>query len=202
MKRMIGGVITALGMLSLAMSAQQKPTERAKLSDPARTTSSSSSASNERIVKEVRHELWTIPQYGVFDFLSFSVQGGTVTLFGDVRLPVTRTNAENGVKQIEGVTKVENKINVLPVFSADNNIRIAVYQAIYGSSSLQRYAFQAIPSIHIVVNNGNVRLEGAVANKADADQALIRAKGVPGTFQVTSNLKTDLQLAAEEERRK
>ncbi len=187
-----------MSVLPLALFAQQGSAERVK--SPPR--SAASTASTERIVKEVRHEILTIPQYGVFDFLSFTVNGGTVTLFGDVRLPVTRINAENGVKQIDGVTKVENKINVLPVFSADNNIRMAVYQAIYGSASLQRYAFQAIPSIHIVVNNGNVRLEGAVANKGDADQALIRARSVPSTFAVTSNLKTDTQLAAEEERRK
>jgi len=198
MKRTICNVIAVLFTLTLATSAQEKSKERAKLADAA--VDGSSSASTERIVKEVRHELWTIPQYGVFDFLSFSVNGDTVTLTGDVRLPVTRINAENGVKQIEGVTKVENKINLLPVFSVDNNIRIAVYQAIYGSATLQRYAFQAIPSIHIIVNNGNVRLEGAVLNKADADQALIRAKTVPNTFEVTSSLKTDAQLAVDEVR--
>ncbi|MEO5925687.1 MAG: BON domain-containing protein [Bryobacteraceae bacterium] len=191
-----------LVMLPLAIFAQQSTKERAKLANPAPAGSSSSSAPNERVVKEVRHEILTIPQYGVFDFLSFSVNGGIVTLVGDVRLPVTRMNAENAVKQIEGVTKVENQINVLPVFPADDNIRSAVYQAVYGNASLQRYAFQAIPSIHIIVNNGKVRLEGAVANKGDADQALIRARTVPGTFEVTSNLKTDAQLEAEEERRK
>jgi hyperosmotically inducible protein len=203
MKQSTRNMTVALSMLSLTAFAQQAPSERAKLSSPAyKAAASASSAPNERIIKEVRHEILTIPQYGVFDFLTFSVNGGTVTLIGDVRLPVTRINAENAVKQIEGVTKVENKINVLPVFSADNNIRIAVYQAVYGNTSLQRYAFQAIPSIHIIVNNGNVRLEGAVANKSDADQALIRAKTVSGTFEVTSNLKTDAQLEAEEERRK
>ena len=193
MKRTIRNITAALSMLPLAAFAQQTSTERGKLSNPA--------ASTARIEKEVRHELLSIPQYGVFDFLSYAVKDGTVTLIGDVRLPVTKINAEKAVKEIEGVTKVENKINVMPVVSTDNNIRIAVYQAIYGSASLQRYAFQAIPSIHILVNNGKVRLEGAVANKGDADQALIRAKSVPNTFEVTSNLKTDAQLAAEEERR-
>jgi hyperosmotically inducible protein len=152
--------------------------------------------------REVRHELLLIPQYGVFDFLTFSIEGSTVTLNGDARTPVLKNNAEKAVKGIPGVENVVNKINVLPVNTADNAIRIAVYNAVYGNPALQRYAFQALPSIHIIVGMGNVRLEGAVANKADADQALIRAKAVPGTFQVTSNMKTDLQLAAEEERRK
>jgi hyperosmotically inducible protein len=144
-----------------------------------------------RIEREVRHELLMVPQYGVFDHMAYQVNGETVILTGSVRQPVTKTNAENAVKRIEGVVKVENKINVLPVFRTDDAIRLAVYNSIYGFPALQRYALQAIPSIHIVVSNGNVTLEGAVLNKADADMALVRAKSVPGTFEVKSNLKPD-----------
>ncbi len=144
-----------------------------------------------RIEREVRHELVMVPQYGVFDYLAYQVNGETVILTGSVRQPITKTNAENGVKRIEGVMKVENKIIVLPVFRSDDAIRLAIYNSIYGFPALQRYALQAIPSIHIIVSNGNVTLEGSVATKADADLALIRAKTVPGTFQVTSNLKPD-----------
>ena len=158
--------------------------------------------SGQNLEREVRHELLLIPQYGVFDYLTFRVEGKTVTLSGDARTPVLKSNAERAVKSIAGVEKVVNQINVLPVNTADNAIRIAVYNAIYANPAMQRYAFQAIPSIHIIVSMGNVRLEGAVLNKGDADQALIRAKTVPGTFQVTSNLKTDRELAVEEERRK
>ncbi|MEP6963677.1 MAG: BON domain-containing protein [Acidobacteriota bacterium] len=148
-----------------------------------------------RLEREVRHELVMLSQYGVFDNLAYQVTGSTVTLIGNVTRPVLKSNAEKAVKDIEGVERVENKIIVLPVFSADNQIRIAVYQAIYGSPALQRYAMQAIPSIHIIVNNGNVTLEGAVANKSDGDMANIRAKTVSGVFSVTNNLKTDAQLA-------
>jgi hyperosmotically inducible protein len=144
-----------------------------------------------RVEREVRHELQMIPQYGVFDHLTYQVNGETVTLMGSVTLPVTKNNAEKAVKDIEGVEKIENKITVLPVFAADDQIRLAVYNAIYGSPALQRYALQAIPSIHIIVNKGNVTLEGAVLNKADADMAITRAKTVPGTFEVESNLRLD-----------
>lgn len=144
-----------------------------------------------RIAREVRHELLMVPQYGVFDHLAYEVNGYNVTLTGSVTQPVIKNNAERAVKTIEGVEKVDNKITVLPVFSADNRIRVAVYRAIYGNPSLERYALQAIPSIHIIVNNGNVTLEGAVLNKADSDLAAIRAKSVPGTFNVTNNLKVD-----------
>jgi hyperosmotically inducible periplasmic protein len=144
-----------------------------------------------RIEREVRHELLMVPQYGVFDHLTYQVNGETVVLTGSVRQPVTKANAEAAVKRIEGVEKVENKIAVLPIFASDDGIRLAVYNSIYGFPALQRYALQAIPSIHIVVSNGNVTLEGSVANKSDADMALVRAKLVPSTFQVTSNLKID-----------
>ena len=144
-----------------------------------------------RVSREVMHELATLSQYGVFDNLQFKTDGVTVTLMGNVTNQVLRTNAEKAVKAIEGVEKVDNQINVLPLLDSDNAIRLATYRAIYGSPSLERYAMQAIPSIHIIVNRGNITLEGAVANKADADQALIRAKTVPGTFEVKSNLRTD-----------
>ncbi len=150
-----------------------------------------------RVEREVRHELLMVPQYGVFDHLAYQVNGETVTLTGSVTRPVTKINAENAVKGIEGVEKVDSKIEVLPVFAADDRIRLAAYNTIYGFPALQRYALQAIPSIHIIVKNGNVTLEGAVANQMDADMALARAKTVPSTFEVKSNLKVDKAMAEE-----
>jgi hyperosmotically inducible periplasmic protein len=139
----------------------------------------------------VQRELVMVPQYGVFDHLAYQVDGRTVTLTGSVTRPVIKTNAERSVKSIEAVEKVDNKITVLPLYAADDAIRLAVYRAIYGAPALERYALQAIPSIHIIVNNGKVTLEGAVANKGDADMAAIRAKTVSGVFSVTSHLQVD-----------
>lgn len=144
-----------------------------------------------RVAREVRHELTMLPQAGVFDNLQFKTDGTTVTLMGQVTNQVLKPNAEKAVKSIEGVEKIDNQIEILPLLSSDQAIRVATYRAIYGAPSLERYALQAVPSIHIIVNRGNVTLEGAVLNKADADQALIRAKTVPGTFEVKSNLRTD-----------
>lgn len=144
-----------------------------------------------RIAREVRHELVMLPYYSVFDNLAFEVQGNTVTLLGQVTRPVLKSDAENVVKRIEGVERVANKIEVLPPSPGDDRIRLAVYRAIYGEAALQKYAVQAIPSVHIIVNNGQVTLEGVVTSEADKNIANIRAKSVSGVFSVTNNIRVE-----------
>ncbi len=145
----------------------------------------------DRLVKEVRHELVMLPYYNVFDNLAFKVDGSTVTLMGQVTRPTLKSDAERVVKSIEGVDKVVNKIEVLPLSPNDERIRLAIYRAIYGHAGLQRYGLQAVPPIHIIVNNGNVTLEGVVATEADRNIANIQANGVPGVFSVKNNLKVE-----------
>ena len=144
-----------------------------------------------RLEKEVRHELVTQPFYGVFDNLAFNVDGSTVTLLGQVTRPTLKSAAENSVKRIEGVERVDNLIEVLPVSPNDDRLRLALYRAIYHSQGLSRYALRAIPTIHIIVKNGNATLEGVVATEADKNLATMRANGVSGVFSVTNNLKVD-----------
>ena len=145
-----------------------------------------------RLYKEVRHELVMLPYYGVFDNLSYKVDAdGTVTLLGQVARPVLKSDAENAVKRIEGVTKVVNNIEVLPTSMNDDRIRRAVYRAIYSNSVLSQYQLRAVPPIHIIVKNGNVTLEGAVARQMDKQVAGIQANGVSGVFSVTNNLMVD-----------
>ena len=144
-----------------------------------------------RIIREVRHELVMLPYYGVFDNLAYKVEGYTVTLLGQVTRPTLKSDAENVVKKIEGVAKVKNEIEVLPLSPADDRIRRAEYRAIYGDTVLNRYALQAVPPIHIIVKNGNVTLEGVVATEADKNVAGIRANGVSGVFGVTNNLRVE-----------
>jgi hyperosmotically inducible protein len=141
------------------------------------------------LAKEVRHELVTLPYYGVFDDLAFRVQGSTVTLLGAVTQPVLKSDAENSVKHIKGVTAVTNNIEVLPLSPMDDRIRVATYRAIYGDPALSdRYGYRALPSIHILVKNGNVVLEGVVANAMDKQIAGLRANAVSGVFSVTNDL--------------
>ena len=119
------------------------------------------------LTKEVRHELVTLPYYGVFDNLAYRVDGSKVTLFGQVRDPVLKNDAGKAVKGIEGVSAVDNQIEVLPVSGMDDGTRIAVYRAIYSKPTLQRYQMGAVPPIHIIVKNGSVILEGVVAREMD-----------------------------------
>ena len=147
------------------------------------------SAAEAHIVKEVRHELVMLPYYGVFDNLAYKVDGATVTLFGQVTRPTLKSDAGNVVKHIEGVTQVINNIEVLPLSPNDDQLRRAVFRAVYGRGQLaDRYGFQAVPSIHIIVKNGNVTLVGVVNSEMDKNIANIQAKSVPGVFAVANNL--------------
>jgi hyperosmotically inducible periplasmic protein len=144
----------------------------------------------ERINKEVRHELLMLPYYGVFDALSYKVApDGTVVLLGAATRPSLKSDAENAVKHIEGVEKVVNQIEVLPPSPMDDQTRRAEFRTIYGSPQLTKYSWQAVQSIHIIVKNGNVTLDGVVDNSADKQVAEIQAKSVPGVFSVTNNLQ-------------
>lgn len=142
----------------------------------------------ERIVKEVRHEILMLPYYDVFDDIKFSVTGYDVTLMGQVTNPTLKHDAENVVKHIEGVEKVVNQIEVLPLSSMDDGLRLRLYRAIYGFPALEKYAMPVIKPIRIIVKNGHVTLEGVVDNQTDKDMAALRANGVSGVFSVTDNL--------------
>ena len=142
----------------------------------------------DKITREVRHELVVQPYYGVFDDLSYSVNGSEVSLFGSVVTPALKSDVEKSVKRIEGVTKVENNIKVLPPSSMDDQIRRAEYRAIYSRPELQRYSMRAIPPIHIIVDGGHVTLDGVVDSQADKTVAGVAANSVSGIFSVDNNL--------------
>jgi hyperosmotically inducible protein len=146
-----------------------------------------------RIIREVRHELAMLPYYGVFDWLEFDVRpDSTVVLRGQVVRPTTKSDAEGRVKEISEVKQVLNEIEVLPLSPNDDRLRVALYRALYNwNSPLFRYATQSVPSIHIIVKNGRATLKGIVASKADAQIAYIRARAVPGLFEVTNELQVE-----------
>ncbi|HEY0081968.1 MAG TPA: BON domain-containing protein [Pyrinomonadaceae bacterium] len=151
---------------------------------------------DQQVSKRVRKELVTLPYYGVFDNLAYKIEGDTVTLYGQVVRPSTRSDAARRVSRIKGVERVVNNIEVLPLSTFDDRIRADAYRAIFNTSSLYRYAMGSNPSLHIVVSRGHLTLEGVVGNRMDKQLAEFAARGIPGVFSVTNNL-----IAERDERR-
>ena len=164
--------VAALGAASFALASGPAPVQKS-------------------LEQQVRHEINMLPYYGVFDNLSFRVDGDKVTLFGQVWQPVLKRDTESAIKHIEGVRQVDDQIEVLPLSKFDDQIRWSAYRAIYGFAPLSRYVLGAHPSIHIIVKNGNITLTGVVANTGDRDMAYLRANGVHGAFSVTNELRVE-----------
>jgi len=176
-----------LGMSALPAMAQR---DRDRGADRSTTGSVGHGPMNQdRLTREVRHQLVMLPYYSVFDNLAYRVDGNNVTLLGEVTRPTLKSDAEAAVKSIEGVGDVRNEIQVLPPSPMDDQIRRAEFRSIYGFADLYRYAESAVPSIHIIVNNGRVTLVGVVDNATDKNMAGVRANTVPGVFGVTNNLQ-------------
>ncbi len=162
-------------------------------SKPEQQQKSSRQNTVEYLKKEVRHELLTLPWYGIFDWLEADIKDEeTVILRGEVIRPTTKSDAENRVKGIEGVEKVINQIEVLPLSPNDDQLRRSLYRALFNyNSPLFRYSMGANPSIHIIVKNGRATLKGVVVNKGDSQIAYMKARGVPGLFGVTNELRIE-----------
>lgn len=141
--------------------------------------------------KKVRKELISASWDGVFDNLAFQVNGNTVTLYGQVYRPTTRSRAENFVKDIDGIEQVINKIEVLPLSPFDDRIRVQAVRSVNGMAGLYRYLQGTNPSLRIIVKNGHVTLEGMVSNETDKRLAFFAVNGIPGVFSVTNNLRTE-----------
>jgi len=168
---------TLLSLLCLSAAAQD--TQR----------SQPSAKSEDRIIREVRHELLMLPYFGVYDYIAFKVDGATVTLIGQVVRPTLKSDAENSIKRIEGVEKVDNQIEVLPPSPTDDRLRTRLFRAIYQFPALQKYELGVQKPIRIIVKNGRATLEGVVDNEGDKNLVGLRANGVSGLFSVTNNLQ-------------
>ena len=175
-------LILGLALLGLGLSAA---VITAMSAAPA---ASQETKANQNLVREVRHQLLLLPYYSVFDNLAFKVDGDHVTLEGQVTNPTLKHDAEAVVKGIEGVSGVTDNIEVLPPSPMDDQLRHALYRAIYGDPTLSKYGWSSMPTIHIIVKNGHVSLEGVVDNETDKNIAGVRANTVPNVFEVKNNL--------------
>ena len=191
---------------------QQNNTQQANPeSEGGQNTNTWSSEELGRIVQQVRKQILSLSEYGVFDYITFGVQGRTIVLHGYASRPVLKSSAEKVVKGIEGVESVQNNIEVLPTSPSDDRIRYWEFMRIYSQPSLRKYTNappetqmrstvtrmaggitqdppQGFHSIHIIVNNGHVILEGVVDNQMDAQLADVQANSVSGVFSVEDNL--------------
>jgi hyperosmotically inducible protein len=146
------------------------------------------------IERQVYKQIIKLPYYGVFDNIAYRVDGDTVTLYGKVLRPTTRKSAERVVERIAGVEEVVNNIEVLPLSNFDDSIRLRTLRTLQNGGSLYRYFLGASPSVKIIVDCGNVALEGYVANRGDYNLMNILARGVPGVFSVKNNLIVEKEL--------
>ena len=187
MKKAIGFVLA--GVMSVGMSATGLCQEPG--SNPGATAQGATGPARmqDRISREVFHELVTLPQLTIFDNLQYKVDGSKVTLTGQVRDALLKDSAEKSVKHIEGVDSVNNQIEILPTSSNDDRIRRDVARALFNDERLFRYSMGSLPPIHIIVKNGHVTLEGIVNSQADKDAANVRANGVAGVFSVDNHLQ-------------
>ena len=171
----IGLILAAPSLLAQHPPAAKPATTAPKTEEP-------------QLSHEIRHQLFVLPYYSVFDYITFTLDVDKATLTGYVLRPTLRANAEAVVKSLEGVSSVKNLIEVLPKSSTDDGFRRAVYRSIFEDSTLQRYAVPEVPVIHIILRNGEVTLEGAVATEAEKDLASARASSVSGVSTVKNNL--------------
>jgi hyperosmotically inducible periplasmic protein len=173
------------------------------------TTPIAQSIGVQETTRSVKRALERLPYYGVFDFMAFGVDRGTVTLTGYTYHGRLKAAAERATKRASGVDEVANRLEVLPPSPFDDRIRWATFYKIYAESSLSRYApggvlgarreafegrgfpglqpLGAYP-IHIIVKNGRTTLVGVVDNSADRQIAEVRAREVSGVFAVDNNL--------------
>lgn len=140
---------------------------------------------------KVRHELNMLPYYGVFDAITYQVNGDEVTLGGAVHYPVLASDAANVVKNIPGVASVSNQIEVLPVSRFDDQIRLAAWRAVYSWPTMSRVVTMPLPPVRILVKNGDVTLVGVVPTQADKDALNLRVNEIPNVFSVKNELAVE-----------
>lgn len=131
--------------------------------------------------------------FTIFDDVSANVENGVATLTGKVTMPYKKSDIEKRVAKVDGVTKVINKIDVLPVSGFDDELRYKLARIIYGNSNFWNYAIMANPPIHIVVEHSRVTLTGVV--QSEVDRALARSLATQfGVMSVKNELKTDAEV--------
>jgi hyperosmotically inducible protein len=152
-----------------------------------------------QIFRSVQRQVLTYPHFTVFDSVNAQIKDGVVTLTGKVLMPFKKDDLGERVGKVRGVKAVNNLIEVLPASKSDDELRRGIANAIYGNSTLSRYATQVNPPIHIIVERGRVTLEGVVNNNVDRQLAYTIASMFQA-FSVKNELRTDEEAKKELEK--
>lgn len=192
----IVAVVLALSFLAVAAGAQsaQPPMSNQSMSNqPAPAQAPPEAAlppeAQAKIAKAINHNVIMLPYYGIFDSLSYQLQGRTVILTGEVTNPSLKPDAERAVKKVEGVDKVVNNIEILPPSPIDQQIRERVRKTIYSYGPLFKYSRDPNPPIRIIVKNSRVTLEGVVDSEGDKNLCTLRVNQISSVLSVTNNLR-------------
>jgi hyperosmotically inducible protein len=168
-----------VGALLLAGAAGAATKDDGNHSDPA-------------LAAKVSHEIRMYSRYTIWDNINVRVNEGNVELIGQVSQPYKKADLARLAQRVPGVRSVTNELEVLPLSNFDDQLRVRVARAIYRDPVLSRYGIQAVPPIHIIVDNGHVTLEGVVNNEMEKNVAGIRASGAGLSFgKVVNNLRVE-----------
>jgi hyperosmotically inducible protein len=147
---------------------------------------------DQQVAQQVIHQVRMYPNYTIWDNIQLKVEDGHVVLFGQVNQPYKKADLQRLAARTPGVVSVTNNLEVLPTSQFDDRIRLQTARAIYGDPVLSRYRLQAVPPIHIIVDNGHVTLEGVVNTDMEKNVAGIRAGGASLSFgPVVNNLRVE-----------
>jgi len=151
---------------------------------------------DQQILEQARHEIVMYFAYGIFDNVELAAHNGALTVRGQVTQPFKKTDMGRILERVKGVAALQNDLEVLPLSNFDDRLRLQVARAIYGDPYFLNYTHQALPPIHVVVKNGNVTLEGVVANKMDKIKANMDALHAGLSFSVVDHLQIENPRAA------
>jgi hyperosmotically inducible periplasmic protein len=182
MRKKLGGLSKAVALIFLASLVQIGMAADSKQTIPP------AGKQAKTLDDRIKHSILMLPYYGVFDDIGYKLQGDTVTLVGEVRRPFLKDDADQAVRKIDGIAKVVNNIEVLPLSPMDDSLRWMTYKAIYSRPGFEKYGLQSIKPIKIIVKNGNIPLMGAVGSEFDKIEAEMAAKSVPFAFSVKDEL--------------
>lgn len=183
------GTVDSVGVMQSAERAAAKVDEVTEV--VGRITVHAEDVTDQQIAEKARKEIVTYPFYHIFDNLQLRAENGELTVSGQVTDPFKKTDIGNFLANVKGVTRLQNDLEVLPVSNYDDQLRMAVARAIYNDPYFVHYATTALPSIHIVVKNGNVTLEGVVNSAMDRTKAENDARFAATFFSLVNNLRVE-----------